>query len=401
MKKSTVICSEEQWSGAAGEEGVPGSRLGLMLTTMALLAFGLTMLYSASSGDIAKAALFFRNQLIWAGVGCMLGVTAFFLGYRFLAEKSLIWVAGISVLLVWAMLSRPVNGAHRWIHLGGYTFQPSELAKVAVALFTAWYCSAHPRTFTQWSSRRGMIPLAATAGCVILLILAGHDLGTTVLVSLTCFLTLMAAGLHWLYLAVPLAIAPVVVGYLYKFDEMRWLRMTVFTDPETYQQGSGYQLWNSILALGSGNWGGVGLMSSRLKAQYLPEAHTDFILAIVGEELGFIGLCSVLLLYTLWGVFALRITLHARDRLGMLLGWALTLGVLLQAAINFGAMSGVFPTKGMPAPFISYGGSNLLGCLLATGILVSISQEAIAPGYAGRIRNKFTNIFKRSGGEDC
>ena len=142
-------------------------------------------------------------------------------------------------------------------------------------------------------------------------------------------------------------------------------------------------------------------MSSRLKAQYLPEAHTDFILAIVGEELGFIGLCSVLLLYTLWGVFALRITLHARDRLGMLLGWALTLGVLLQAAINFGAMSGVFPTKGMPAPFISYGGSNLLGCLLATGILVSISQEAIAPGYAGRIRNKFTNIFKRSGGEDC
>jgi len=399
-RQNTVNCNDEEWTGSAAGGGVPGSRLGLMLTTMALLAFGLTMLYSASSGDIAKAAIFFRNQLIWSGVGCALGVTAFFLGYRFLAEKSLFWAAGISILLVWAMLSRPVNGAHRWIHLGGYTFQPSELAKVAVALFTAWYCSEHPRTFTKWRSKRGMVPLLAIAGSVILLILAGHDLGTTLLVAGTFALTLFAAGLHWGYFAVPLALLPLGVAYLYKFDEMRWLRMTVFTDPETYQQGSGYQLWNSILALGSGNWRGVGLMSSRLKAQYLPEAHTDFILAIVGEELGFIGLCAVLLLYTLWGFFALRITLHARDRLGMLLGWALTLGIVLQAAINFGAMSGVFPTKGMPAPFISYGGSNLLGCLLATGILISISQEAVSPGYAGRIKKRLIHIFKRDCGED-
>jgi cell division protein FtsW len=148
------------------------------------------------------------------------------------------------------------------------------------------------------------------------------------------------------------------------------------------------QLWFSLLALGSGSWFGVGLTKSRFKADYLPEKQTDFILAIVGEELGFVGILAVLILYTLWGYFALRIALKSRDRCGMLLGWALTAGVMLQAAINFGAMSGCFPTKGMPAPFISYGGSNLMGCLIATGILISIAAYSDNPGYRNFFRRK-------------
>jgi cell division protein FtsW len=142
------------------------------------------------------------------------------------------------------------------------------------------------------------------------------------------------------------------------------------------------------MALGSGGWTGVGLMKSRLKANYLPEAHTDFILAVTGEELGFVGICTVLLLYVLWGFFALQIAFRSRDRMGLLAGWALTVGIIVQALINIGAMSGCFPTKGMPAPFISYGGSNLLGCLIANGILVAIAAYNDNPDYRKLFRRR-------------
>ena len=157
--------------------------------------------------------------------------------------------------------------------------------------------------------------------------------------------------------------------------------MTIFLDPERSQDQEGYQLWNSFLALGSGSWLGVGLGFSRLKAKYLPEAHTDFIIAIIGEEVGYVGVLGVILLYLAWGFFAFRIALGARTRTGMLLGCALTLGVVLQAIINLGVVSGVLPTKGMPAPFISYGGSNMVCSLLAVGLLVSIAMDSRVPDY--------------------
>ncbi|MBR7106963.1 MAG: cell division protein FtsW [Lentisphaeria bacterium] len=357
--------------------------LGLLLTTVVLIAFGLMMIYSATSHfNGTGTASLFRNQFAWMIIGVVCGTTAFFMGHKLLAKLSYYLLGGTALLLIWARCGRAVNGAHRWIHLGGFTFQPSEMAKIAVAIFVAWYCSENLRTFTRWSKLRNSIyTLAAVVGTMMGLIWLGNDLGTTALVGAVAFFTAFAAGLHWLYWLIPMVASGIIVLCIRMFDAMRWARMTIFLDPEAHQTEKGMQLWFSLLALGSGSWLGVGLTKSRFKADYLPEKQTDFILAIVGEELGFAGIIIVLLLYTLWGFFAVRIALKAKERCGMLMAWALVIGVMLQAAINFGAMSGVFPTKGMPAPFISYGGSNLLGCMISTGILVAISAYTDNPGY--------------------
>jgi len=283
---------------------------------------------------------------------------------------------------------KPVNGASRWIRFGSFSIQPSEFAKIAVAIFVAKYCADNARTFSLIRHRRGLLPLCAGAGIVILGILMGRDLGTTILVGTMTFFTMLAAGLFFRYLIIPVILGGVIAVYIKLFDPMRLARVVSFMNPEVVQKGKGYQLWNSLLALGSGNWFGVGFMTSRLKAKYLPEAHTDFILAIVGEELGFVAMAAVILLYTLYGYYALRIAFRSSSRLGMLLGFALTLGVTVQAAINLAVVSGSAPTKGMPAPFISYGGSNMIACLLATGLLVSIAFDTIAPGYEERLAAK-------------
>ena len=362
---------------------------GLLLMTMILAAFGLTMLYSASSNNISAASAFFRNQLIWSVVGGCLGFAAVLGGYRFFCKKSLLWIGGCALLLIWARFCREINGAHRWIIVGSLRFQPSELAKIAVALFVANYCSEYVRTFNDMTRLKyGIWGVGAGVGSIVCLILWGDDMGTSVLVASMAFFTMWVGNLKWRYFLIPLSVLPLLVTYIKFCDPMRWGRMTIFLDPESNQRAGGYQLWNSLLALGSGSWQGLGLTDSRLKASYLPEAHTDFIIAIIGEELGYFGVMAVILFYVLWGFFAFRIASSARNRTGMLLGCALTLGVLFQAIINLGVVSGMFPTKGMPAPFISYGGSNMVCSLLATGFLVSIALDAWIPDYAERLRKQ-------------
>ena len=366
----------------------------LLVITAVLIAFGLTMLYSASYGTAGLK--YFSNQLIWIGLGFAAGCTAFLAGYKRIASKSLWWM-GISfiLLLIACFCFKPINGATRWIRFGGFSIQPSEFAKIAVAVFAAKYCSDHIRTFSMFWHKKGLLPLAAVSGAVIGAILMGKDLGTTLLVGSMTFATMLAAGLYLRYLIFPGIIGVLIALYIKFFDAMRLARVTSFLNPESVQQGKGYQLWTSLLALGSGNWFGVGFMTSRLKAKYLPEAHTDFILAIVGEELGFIAMAAVILLYSLYGYFALKISLRASSRLGMLLGFALTFGIVVQAGINLAVVSGSAPTKGMPAPFISYGGSNLIACMIATGLLLSIAFETIDPEYTERITAKLPWKRKR------
>lgn len=381
------------------DDNAPGSlsnAAGLLLITMILVAFGLNMLYSASGSDMTSALRLFRNQLIWAALGICGGLTVMTLSCKFFCRHTILWLTGCALLLIWARFSKEVNGAHRWIHLGGYTFQPSELAKIAVAIFVADYCAEYQRTFNDLSIRNkhGIWPLAAGTGIIILLILAGKDLGTSVLVATVAFLTMCAANLKWYYYLLPVFVIPAAVTFIRFFDPMRWARMTIYLNPEKYQSQEGYQLWNAFLALGSGSWFGVGLTHSRLKAKYLPEAHTDFIIAIIGEELGFLGVTAVVILYALWGFFAIRITLQSRNRKNMLLGCALTLGVLLQAVINLGVVSGLFPTKGMPAPFISYGGSNMVCSLLATGFLLAIALDNSIPDYHEKLFRSIKNFFR-------
>jgi cell division protein FtsW len=171
---------------------------GLLMMTMVLVTFGLTMLYSASSSDVSAAAAFFRNQLMWVGVGTFAGIAAFTGGYRFFCKRSWLWLAGCALLLVWARFSREINGAHRWIILGSFRFQPSELAKIAVALFVSWYCTEYLRTFNDIRRlRQGIWGLGAGVGGTVLLILWGDDMGTSVLVASMAFLTMFAGNLKW------------------------------------------------------------------------------------------------------------------------------------------------------------------------------------------------------------
>lgn len=365
----------------------------LLVMTALLVVGGLTMLYSASFNTAGLK--FFRNQLIWVGAGVFGGTMAFLIGFRKLASASAIWIVLSFLLLMTALCFPAVNGANRWIRLQlpglEMSLQPSEFAKIAVALFVAKYCTDNMRSFNKLTFRRGIFTLAGGTGMVILGILAGRDLGTSVLVGSMATLTMLVAGLWKRYIVIPVSLAGLIGTYIFFYDPVRLARVTSFLRPEEMQSTTGYQLWNSLLAFGSGGWAGIGFMESRLKAKYLPEAHTDFILAIVGEELGLIAILVVIAAYAVFAVCALKISLRSYSRLGMLLGFALTLGIELQAAINMMVVSGVAPTKGMPAPFISYGGSNMMATLIAVGILVSIAADTAEPGY----NERYLNLLQR------
>ena len=389
---------------ATGESGdcenpaaVASAMRSLLLVTTILVVFGLTMLYSASFGHAGLT--YFRKQLLWVGIGLAAAATVFVVGYRRIAATSPIWMGLCFVALMAAkFLFPPVNGASRWIRLpGGVSIQPSEFAKVAIVLFVAHYCSEHPRTFAHIRAKSGLLPLLIAVGVVICSILLGKDLGTTVLATVAATAALFAAGLYLRYLPIPLAAFSVVGVFVYLFDPVRLGRVTSFLNPEAFQTGKGYQLWVSLMALGSGNWFGIGFMESRMKAKYLPEAHTDFILSVIGEELGFVAMAALIILYSLWGFFALRIALNSNSKLGAILGFALCCSITLQAGINIAVVSGSIPTKGMPAPFISFGGSSMIASLIAVGLLMSIAMDALTPGYDISLQNRLKRFFHIGG----
>ena len=353
----------------------------LFVIVSTIVFFGLTVLYSTSYG--VAGATYFKKQLIWCGVGVLCGSATFLVGYKRLIQLSPFFIIISIVLLAAALFFPEVKGARRWIkipHIGN--IQPSEFAKVAIALFLARYCSDKMRNISVWSYKNGFIPGLAVCGVVMLMVVAGKDLGTTLLLGMVSAVVFFAAGIKVRYLVLPaVTIPPLLTFVIYKFDPMRWARITSFLDPETCLKEDGYQLWNSLLALGSGDWMGVGFMGSRLKHQYLPEAHTDFILSIVGEELGLAGISCVIIAYLALMFVAVKISINASTRQGMLLGCGITALISLQAFINMGVISGALPTKGMPAPFISYGGSNLAVCLIETGLLLSIAIETAKPDF--------------------
>ena len=361
----------------------------LLIVTTLLVVFGLTMLYSTSYG--VAGIKYFRVQIIWLVLGMGTGLTVFLMGYRRVAALWPFLILVVLGLLAAALFSPEVNGAHRWIQLripglGKIGIQPSEFSKVILALTVAKYCSDHLRTFHELRRKKGgLLNLCVIVGPVLAGILIGKDFGTTVLASTMVFLMLLAAGLPMRWSFFPLAGLTGAFFYIMTCDPMRRARVLSFLDPEKYAATIGYQLWTSFLALGAGGWCGVGFMESRLKARYLPEAHTDFILAIVAEELGLIAMVIVVILYGAFCWAGIRISLHANTRLGMLLGFGLTMYISLQALINIAVISGCLPTKGMPAPFISYGGSNMLSCMAAVGLLLSIAQETVTPDYNKRV----------------
>lgn len=372
---------------------------GMLVVVTFILLFGLTMLYSTSYDPAYYETAYFKKQLQWAAIGVLGGIAVFVIGHKKLSDTSIILVLLAIVLLGVADFCFPaVKGAHRWIKLKGIigvsaNIQPSELAKIALALFLSKYCAANMRYINEIFRLKSIV-FFGICGLLIGLVLLGKDLGTTLLMISVMGIILFISGLRLRFLIPPAVILISSLFYLIKkFDPERLSRLTSFLDPEAVRSESGYQLWNSLLAFGSGSWFGIGFGESRLKAKYLPEAHTDFILSIVGEELGLLALSLVIFAYLAFAWFALKISLNSRTRQGTLLGVALTSLIILQAIINIGVVSGAFPTKGMPAPFISYGGSNLVMVLTSVGLLMSIAAETASQGFHDQLLDSIKSLI--------
>lgn len=363
--------------------------------TLLMVLFGLTMLYSTSYGTAGSG--YFVKQLMWGSIG-LAGMTGvLFFGYKRVSDWSLWMVIGVCVLLAIARTFPAVNGAHRWIKIPGIgNIQPSEYSKVILVLFLGKFLSDRMREIEKSPFKKVFIVGGVCCAPVILLVAIGKDLGTTTLLSLLFLGMMYIAGISW-KLIVPLIIsaAGAAFTWIMAYDPMRRARITTFINPEPFQAEDGYQLWNSMLALGSGSWTGVGFTESRMKMKYLPEAHTDFILSIVGEELGLVCMLTVIVAYIAFLFFSMRIASHARTRQGLLIAGGCSLFISFQAFINIGVICGALPTKGMPAPFISYGGSSLVTCLVASGLIMSVALDGIYPDYQNIIKNKIREFFGR------
>jgi cell division protein FtsW len=287
----------------------------------------------------------------------------------------------VLLLLIGTLFLDKSHATHRWIKMGPVNIQPSELAKLAVILYLAWFLDLKRRSaarmeFTKEDFLQTILPSMGPVLLIVALIVLQPDLGTSVDVLLVATTILFVAGLSWKWLAVGLGAAMPVLYLLVTGVGYRNARLMAFLHPDLDPQGAGFQLMQSLIAVGSGGFSGAGLMEGKQKLFYLPEAHTDFIYAVISEELGFVGALLVLALFAAYGWRGLRAAFNAPDNFGRLLATGITTLVLSQALINFAVVLGMVPTKGIPLPFVSYGGSSLLVMLLATGVLLNVSQQA-------------------------
>ena len=349
----------------------------LVLTTLGLVAFGLVMVYSATS---APAALgggdpvhYLKRQSAYAVLGLTLMVVVSRRSFRGLRSLSAILVpAALVLLLVVLVVGDPVNGARRWIAFGPLVFQPSELAKLALCVWAAAYLARRrpPQTLGELARPFGLL-----AAVFFALLLAEPDLGTSVTIAVMLAGLLVVAGTPVRVLGAGFGIAAGVGLAAIALEPYRRERLFSFLDPWSDAEGAGFQTVQAMIGMGSGGIFGVGLGESVLKLFYLPEAHTDMIFAIVGEELGLLGTAAIVCAYAAFAYAGLRVALGCRDPFGKLLAAALTALVCGQAAINLAAVLALAPLTGIPLPFVSYGGSNLVVQLASVGILLNIAAN--------------------------
>ena len=355
--------------------------------TLALCLFGAVMIFSASAvtaqQQYGHSYIFVLRQAAWLVIGLFGMFVLMRTDYRKLREPAVVYpvICVVLLMLIGTLFLDKSHATHRWIKLGPASIQPSELAKLAVILYLAWFLDLKRRGKSSMEFRKEdflqtILPAAGPILVCVALILLQPDLGTSVDIVLIAAAVLFVAGLSWKWLAVGAAVAMPALYLLITQVSYRQARLLAFLDPASDPQGAGFQLLQSLIAVGSGGFTGVGLMESKQKLFYLPEAHTDFIYAVICEELGFIGAMIVIALFVVYGWRGMRAASGAPDRFGRLLALGITAMVLCQALINFAVVLGMVPTKGIPLPFISYGGSSLLVMLLATGVLLNISQRA-------------------------
>lgn len=354
----------------------------LFLLTLLLVGASIVMVYSASSVQAMNkfnvSYYFLSKQAVWAVLGFVLMFAAMRLDYHEYRRPAVIWtLLGVTVLLLLAVFFGPViNGTQRWLSFRLFSLQPSELAKLSVILFSA-------AILERRMHRIGELTYAVAPVAIVTLGLAGlvliePDFGTAASIVLIAIAMLYAAGLRYRHLTTALAVITPVAVLLVVVKAYRFKRVLAFLDPEGTKLGDGFQLYQSLIALGSGGLVGRGLGASMQKLFYLPEAHTDFIFSIIGEELGLIGTTLVLAAFALLAWRGLRVALLAPDRFGSLLALGITMMIAVQALINITVVTGLAPTKGLPLPFVSNGGSSLMINMVAMGVLLNISQQASA-----------------------
>jgi cell division protein FtsW len=353
----------------------------LFLAVLGLLVIGIVMLFSTSAfardshGDVY---FFIKRQAIWFGVGLVVCIFAALTDYHLWQRTWWLWFAVALVVLALCYvphIGMRLNGSRRWIGWGPITVQPSELAKVAVIFFLAAWFSRYEKTDRKLLL--GFILPLAIISLPAALVLGEVDLGTTALIGTTAFVVMFIAGASPLWLgAVSLTGLGALLIVATQISE-RMGRLSAFLHPQHFKEDAGLQQMQALIAWGSGGMEGLGLGNGRQKMLYLPYAHTDFIFPIVGEELGLRFSLLVVFLFVVIIVCGTMIALHAKDRFGLLLGFGVVSLLALQAAVNIGVTTSLLPNKGLPLPFISYGGSNLVACMFGVGLLLNIYRQGI------------------------
>ena len=356
----------------------------LVLVTLGLVAFGLVMVYSASSARAALAAddpaYYLKRQAVYALAGVVALALLSRVAYRRLRFAVAPLLLGSFALLVAVLvLGTPVNGARRWLSLGPTTLQPSELAKLALALWLAAYLARRPAPQSLGELVR---PIGLVVGSAFALVIVEPDLGTAIAISIMAAAVLVVAGTRLPTLAAAGALGFFLVAAAIWLEPYRRERLLSFLDPWQDPEGAGFQSVQAMIALGSGGFFGNGLGESVQKVYYLPEASTDMIFAIVGEELGLLGAFGVIAAFVAFGYAGFNVALGCRDPFGKLLAAGITALVCGQAALNVSAVMGLAPLTGIPLPFVSYGGSSLVVGLASVGILLNIAVTDAAGARA-------------------
>jgi cell division protein FtsW len=352
----------------------------LFIVTLLLVFIGLVMVFSASAvmakERYGSAYFFLLRQMGWAVVGIVAMVIAMKVDYRRYKHPAVVFslIGVTSLMLISVFFLDRAHNTHRWIHFGGFSFQPSEIAKPAIILFLAFFLESRTQSMGDW--RNTLLPAIVPTLFFLGLIVFEPDLGTAIACAAITASVLFVAGLDMRYLGYALAASILPLYFLIFHVAYRRARILAFLDPYSDPQGRGFHIIQSLIAVSTGGITGVGLMEGKQKLFYLPEPHTDFIFAVTAEELGLVGALIIVALFSIFLWRGVRTALHTQDLFGRFLAVGITSMVVLQAFINISVVLGLMPTKGIPLPFISYGGSSLFVTLACVGVLLNVTKQA-------------------------
>ena len=371
----------------------------LFAATVSLALFGVVMVYSASAVIAQKENgnqfHYVLKQGVWVAIGFVVMLLMMQFNYQQLKSRRVVYglllLCTIGLLGVFAFSA--TNGAHRWLKFPGFSLQPSEISKLALILFLAYFLEK--RAGEEGDFWRTFVPCGIVTGWLAGLIVIEPDFGTAMMLVFIFVVVIYTAGARVVHLAMAAAPALLVAGGLLIFVPWRFKRLVTFLDPWADPLGAGFQVVQSLIAIGSGGIDGLGFAQGKQKMLFLPFAHSDFIFAVVGEELGLVGALTIVLVFALFLWRGVRTALLAPDRFGMLLSLGIVTCIVAQALFNISVVLSLVPTKGIPLPFISYGGSSLVPTLAAVGILLNVSQHA--SGTISDFRMPIANLSKGLG----